>query len=209
MYVYAIRHAQTEANQNQLCIGWTDSPIVEESRQWKKLALNLKDFPRSGNTSLVVYSSDITRASITARHAAQELGVDQRAIKYTQDLRELNYGRFEGQSIAVVRRAQPQLFDSGGNFLPDVPVGGGESVSQMLARARKFLGEIESLQCSSESPNHVLIVSHGGVICALLSLVRGEDYNYTRASFSVDHLEVIPLFLPPPLSFGAVNCQSS
>lgn len=152
--VYIVRHGETEANVTNTLQGQSDVPLNAKGVQQAQLVgrrLRSKPFD-------VIWSSDLSRAAVTAREIAGE-----REITYTPLLREWDLGDWVGltwSEIAEKYPAEAKEFNAG---TPDAAVPGGESRRQFHDRAAKIL---ETL--ISEYPGKtVLCVSHGGVLRAM------------------------------------------
>lgn len=110
-----------------------------------------------------VYASPLERARRTAEIAAAGLDLP---LTVLADLRELSLGEWEGCTVEEVR-ARPG--DPYAQWVRD-PVQcappGGEPLAEVQARALRALDQIGGEHPDGET---VLIVSHGGVISALLA----------------------------------------
>lgn len=110
-----------------------------------------------------VYASPLERARRTAEIAVAGLDLP---MTLMDDLRELSLGEWEGCSVEEIR-GQPG--DPYAKWVRD-PVGcpapGGEPLAEVQARVLRAIARIASTHSDGET---VLIVSHGGVISALLA----------------------------------------
>ena len=159
--LWMLRHgvpAQTGA-----MLGWTDSPLSAlGERQARAQSERLS---AQGITQIL--SSDLARCQATARITAERLsGQSQPAltVALSADLRELNFGAWDGQPAASI--APDALRDFYAD--PDrCPPPQGERWSDLTARVSRAL---ETL-----SPRPTLIVAHGGSMRAALSVLLGWD----------------------------------
>jgi broad specificity phosphatase PhoE len=110
-----------------------------------------------------VYASPLERARRTAEIAVAGLDLP---VTVLDDLRELSLGEWEGYSVEEIRTRPGDPY---GQWVRD-PVGcpppGGEPLAEVQARALRAVVRIAS---SHPNGDDVLIVSHGGVISALLA----------------------------------------
>jgi phosphoserine phosphatase len=110
-----------------------------------------------------VYASPLVRARRTAEIAAGERGLP---LTLLDDLRELSLGDWEGCTVEEIR-TQPG--DPYTRWVRD-PVGclppNGEPLAAVQARAVQAVGDIIASHADEDA---ILIVSHGGVISALLA----------------------------------------
>jgi broad specificity phosphatase PhoE len=147
--VWLVRHGVTEWNLEGRWQGWSDTPLSARGvEQAERLARRL-----AGRTFDAVYSSDLERASETARLAGFQPMLDAR-------LREIHFGDFEG-GLNADHVKHPEfaawLEQPGTRRTPN-----GESYGDLQTRMLEWLG---SLPESGE----VLAFSHGGAIQTLVT----------------------------------------
>jgi broad specificity phosphatase PhoE len=139
--LYIARHGETDWNVQHRLQGWTDRPLDETGR---KQAADLADSLK-GIRLDAIYSSTLSRS----RDTAQTVAGKTMTVKSLDGLRERNYGHFQGGSDTApeyLRRS-----NDWSDRLDD-----GESLNQLLARARESLTQIRR-----EHPSgNVLIVAH-------------------------------------------------
>jgi len=174
--IYLIRHGETDWNRDEICMGQKDVPLNERGRRQAALtAERLAAEPID-----TVYTSDLSRALETARLIAERHGL---VPIPRRDLRELDYGCWQGLKSEEIRERFPQAFAIGAEgedslgFQPE----SGESRLQLYRRAVRAFEEI--LQ---EHPDQtVVIVTHGGVIrCVVNSILqRGSNQGKERGIF--------------------------
>jgi alpha-ribazole phosphatase len=160
---YLLRHGETEWNaENRLC-GRTDVPLSEAGcRQAKSLAERLKSIPFEA-----LYSSPLKRALETARLISECVGLqpvpDQRLV-------ELDYGQWEGKTLAEIMENDPKTFHAWDANPAQVAPPGGESGLEAQQRVVSFLDSL----AARHPQGHVLVVFHKTVcrlaICHALGL---------------------------------------
>ena len=114
-----------------------------------------------------VYVSPFERARHTAEIALAGLGLP---LTVVDDLRELSLGEWEGCTVEEIR-ARPD--DPYARWVRDpvqCPPPGGEPLADVQARV---LRAVERITAAHPNGDDVLIVSHGGVISALLAHCLG------------------------------------
>jgi broad specificity phosphatase PhoE len=129
--VLLVRHGQTEWSLSGQHTGTTDIPLTDEGRrQGERLGKRL-----AGRSFELVLSSPLGRALDTCRLAG--LG-DQ--VQVREDLREWDYGAYEGRTTTDIRRDYPDwyLWRDG---CPD-----GETAAQVAARADRIVAELRPLE---------------------------------------------------------------
>lgn len=158
-----VRHGQTDWNAARLVQGQSD-----ESRLTERGEEEAREVARSlaGRHFDHVVSSDLERALATASIIAEELAL---AVVDSPLLRERSFGVLEGlPSTHLVSDATGIV----GNTMtdPDARPMGGESFRDVVQRADTF---IEFVDCSWPG-SQLLVVTHGGMIRALLASWTGD-----------------------------------
>jgi broad specificity phosphatase PhoE len=191
--LYLIRHGETEDAHPKRYKGTIDVPLsLKGIEQIKRLSRYLAHHSSKLNTieSLknveqqelsAVYCSDLDRAVKSAEVIAQPFGIQPVVVK---DLRERNFGQWEGMSFDEIKIKYPEEFQAWAeNPLENSPVGG-ETTLEVKDRALKALNKILSKHngksteprtqstdknslssefCNPGSEN-IAVVSHGGII---------------------------------------------
>jgi alpha-ribazole phosphatase len=118
-----------------------------------------------------VYTSPLRRAAQTAEQIA---GAYHLPLIRDPDLRELFLGVWEGKTVAEIQAAFPGLYEE---WLEDplaFPAPGGEDLRAFGCRV---VGAIQRMQRDHPAAD-LLVVSHGGVIKALLCFALGLDIRH-------------------------------
>jgi ribonuclease H / adenosylcobalamin/alpha-ribazole phosphatase len=153
-----VRHGQTVQNVAGIAQGWNDSELSDAGRdQVLRLAKRLAHMKA---TSL--YSSPLGRAMSTAQAISEATGLP---ITTLDDLREMNYGGWEGRSFLDVRREDEETYQ---RWIADeaCPCPGGESHVDVRRRLERALAAMTS--------SRPIVVTHGTAlriaVTALLEL---------------------------------------
>lgn len=92
--IYLVRHGETTANVMHLAQGWSDFTLTQNGVEGAKyLGLGLK-----GTKFSSAYSGDLSRQEKTAKGALEYSGNKKIPLKIDQNLRECNYGSYEGRA---------------------------------------------------------------------------------------------------------------
>ena len=175
--LYIARHGETDWNLSHRLQGWTDRPLDDTGkRQAADLAESLK-----GVHLDAIYSSTLSRS----RDTAQTVAAGRMVVKSLPGLRERNYGTFQGRSDTdpdYLRRLNAW----------DDAMDGGETLTQLLARARESL---EMIRREHPSGN-VLIVGHRitnqTILRALLDLTPEQTVKIDQGNDEVYLVEINP-----------------
>lgn len=144
------RHGVTEENKRKAYLGWNDSPLCPES----KTILISKDYQH-------YFSSDLQRCVQTA-----EKLFPTKSLHLLKELREMNFGQWEGQTYEDLKENSlycQWLGDPFSYFPPQ-----GESFHEFSTRVDSGWSKItEEMLMSNQQSSAV--ITHGGVIRYLLS----------------------------------------
>jgi len=175
--LYVARHGQTDWNLAHRLQGWTDRPLDDTGR---KQAIDLAETLRGVHLD-AIYSSTLSRS----RDTAQAVAGSSMMVKSLPGLRERNYGKFQGGS------------DTDPEYLKrvtawDDAMDGGETLNQLLARARESIDMIRR-----EHPSgNVLIVAHRitnqMILRALLNLTPEQAVKIEQGNDEVYLVEFDP-----------------
>jgi alpha-ribazole phosphatase len=151
---WLIRHGEPEEHARNKCYGSLDVGLSAAGReQMAQVAAYLRDEPIAAT-----YTSPRTRA----REGAETLS---RSVEVIEDLREIDFGDFEGLGYDEIAVRYPQLYAAWMETPTEIRFPNGESFPEMRSRVLKAF---ESIRRENENQT-VAIVSHGGVNRILLS----------------------------------------
>ncbi len=180
-----VRHGRTRANREGLFLGATDIPLDRFGEHQAQLVADriAREWPADA-----IVSSPMLRARSTAEPIAHRLGLVPTTV---DDLREMDFGRFEGHTFAEIHRIDPGFIERLADFQDDdLTWPGGE---ERGAFYRRVWGAFE--QVVRDHPGRrVVVVAHGGVIGAFMAMLRGQlpgdPTIYGLQNCSVTHLVV-------------------
>src|SRR5688572_28513097 len=143
-----VRHGETLHNVAGIAQGWGDSALSDRGqRQVAALAKRLVALKPDA-----IYSSPLQRTIRTAEAIAGATGLEVRVI---EELREMNYGTWEGKSFLDVRKTDEESYRRGiADF--DFACPEGESHNVVLERMKRAFDRVES--------KRPVIVTHGTAI---------------------------------------------
>ncbi|MEV0012222.1 histidine phosphatase family protein [Streptomyces sp. NPDC051840] len=157
-----IRHGETEWSRSGQHTSWTDLPLTElGERQARALAPLLTE--REIGLTLV---SPLLRA----RRTAELAGLD--APRETPDLREWDYGAYEGVTTVEIRRTRPDwnLWTDG--VAPGPEEHPGESPKEVGDRADRILAEVRAA-ASRLGEADIALVAHSHFLRVLTARYLG------------------------------------
>ncbi|MEU4212673.1 histidine phosphatase family protein [Streptomyces sp. NPDC026206] len=144
-----IRHGETAWSRDGRHTSWTDKPLTERG---EREAEGLRPLLQGRQIGLVLVSP-MARAARTAELAGLK------DARTEPDLREWDYGGYEGVTTAEIRRGRPGwfLFDDG--VVPGPDGHPGETPGQVGARADRVLARIGP-RLDGEDGGDVVLVAH-------------------------------------------------
>ena len=160
--LYIVRHGETEWNTQKIIQGHSDSSLTQKGLDQ---ACDLREMFKDIKFDHV-FSSDLLRAKRTAEVIAAQ---DKVEVKTTQALRERCFGRFEGKKFAEYTAELKELIEqmetlSQAEYAKHKLDPSIESDEELISRMIFFLRETALAYIGK----NVLVVSHGGMIRALL-----------------------------------------
>lgn len=171
-HLFLLRHGTTEWIAARRVQGSTDSPLTERGREeaWQAIA------SLSGVRMDAVFCSPMGRTRETAAIVCAELGMEP---VFLDDLREMDFGRYEGYAYIeppdsrLTRMMKINLFIK--IVLAQIT---GESMRRVKQRARHAWQRI--LETCPQGT--ILIIAHGVILNALLSYLLPAD-TYREIKF--------------------------
>jgi broad specificity phosphatase PhoE len=188
--VVLVRHATAEGQGRFL--GQRDAPLsVKGRRELPRLVAKLARYDIEA-----VYCSDLRRARSTARVIARSA---QLGIEVRPELREMDFGRWEGRSWQDVARTTPRAARSWLKHFPKHRAPGGEAFGVFKRRALRELNHL----VSTNRGRCVVVVSHAGVTRVALARALGmPDVHLFRLAQDPCAINVIDYFRDG----AVVNC---
>ncbi len=162
-----IRHAETHDNVNMRLSGWTDTDL--SARGESQIELLADHFNRHHAHVDQLYASPLIRARRTAEAIGARTG---HAPILLDDLREMFFGELDGRPFEELREAYAHLLEADENSaLADFVWPSGESRSGFTSRVLRVTNQI----ARRHAGRSVGVVTHGGFIATLLTLLHGES----------------------------------
>lgn len=162
-----MRHGITDLNLKNVYFGYLDPPLndtgIEQIKSSKKLFLNKKID--------IIYSSDLKRCIESANIINELYNIK---ISEKKNLRELNFGIFEGKSFNDINLEYPDEAEMFVKNWQNYKIPKGESINEFIKRVSS---EIEKIKHKHNGKN-ILIVTHSGVIQAALSYYFSKNLDF-------------------------------
>jgi broad specificity phosphatase PhoE len=169
--ILLVRHGETDWNRDGRVQGQSDPPLNELGReQAHELAASV-----AGEQVDAVYASDLQRARQTAEILAAELGLP---VVVDADLRELDFGQWEGHTIDELTELYPDAVERWQTG-DEMPWEGGETREEMAARIRAAVRRLAAMHAGGR----ILLIAHGGPVRVLLMDAEGLAFPEQRREF--------------------------
>lgn len=163
MRLFLVRHGQSEANFTMTHAGQLDVKLTAQGiSEAENIAPILADIKFDK-----VFSSDLSRAVDTQKHALPNAVAVQTPL-----LREYDVGHIAGRKFEDTNREYGHAFKA----CRDYRQFGGENTDDVCRRLREFLTQLEQEPC-----DNVAAFAHNGIMCCMLRLVFGCEYDYNAA----------------------------
>ena len=185
--IILVRHGLTLWNVEGRIQGISDTELAPEGlRQAKLLAEN---FPCDKIDA--IYSSDLSRAKITAQFVADKFGL---TVQTSTGFREVDFGEWEGKYFADLEKDDSERLKIFYTSPDKLQLDRAETFQQAQSRA---MNELEKIIATHENggENRIVITAHGSInrliICAILDIPikniwRINQFNTAVNIFRVD-----------------------
>ncbi|MBI2907872.1 MAG: alpha-ribazole phosphatase [Chloroflexi bacterium] len=162
-----VRHGETEWNQSRRYQGQRDIALNANGLDQAEMLARRLD----SEDIVAAYSSDLQRAMRTAQAIISGRGLE---IVPCPELRELDFGDFEGLSFEEIEQRFPEQIQAWMSRRVDVSPPSGENLMQLAQRVSSVVTRIER-----ERPEGtVLVTAHSGPVRALLCTLLQIDLSY-------------------------------
>lgn len=163
--IHFIRHALCEANEEGRYVGITESPVSANGRRELSEKASRYVYPEVDK----VYVSPLKRCIATAAFLYPE-----GYARVVPELREMNFGDFEGRLLTDIRDTpEYKVFMKGGL---DNPPPNGESLRHVVQRCFEGLDFIVN-DMMKNGYGSAAVVTHGGIIMNMMSCFGLPKYS--------------------------------
>ncbi|MBO3445016.1 histidine phosphatase family protein [Clostridium sp. CCUG 7971] len=190
-----VRHALTNDNQDSRLSGHIDSMVSEEGKkQIKKLTNYLKNVHIDK-----IYTTTSKRTKDTVYELSNLKSMN---IIEKENLKEINFGDFEGMTFDEIKSKHPEEFQKMINEGYNYKYPNGESLIMTYGRVAKEVDEI----ILNNKDKTVLICSHGGTIRNIITHLISSSYEY-HWNFRIDNASIS--ILEVENGFAVINTMNN
>lgn len=187
-----IRHGQTKLNYQKRYCGSSDICLNKKGlTQAKKLSQRLHKLCTTSSLLLNkekihrVYSSDMRRAVQFAKIVLKNM-----TIKKLPELREMNFGIFEGLTYREIMNRYPDIYRNWIDNPLSVAIPGAETLYKVVKRVRKAMKEI----LSSNKDKTIAVFTHAGplsiILCDIFKLKLKKIWQMKQDTASISIIEL-------------------
>lgn len=151
-----VRHADIAPQYAGQYVGSTDVPAEPHGLQQARQVAELVQATRPGRC----FCSPLLRARQTAELICDLTGLE---IRVDEDIREVDFGQWEGRKFEQIAADDPEAVDRWADFSEAFTFPGGESVGDFLTRIRRA-----ARRFATDPAEVVLAVTHAGVIRGMI-----------------------------------------
>ena len=177
--IYLLRHGQTVWNVEGRYQGQLDSALTEKGKeQAKENALKLQKYIDIKDVKL--FSSPLGRAKNTAEIIVELNGMPHSDIIFEEDIKEFNYGIFEGETKEYCKKVYAKEFlEREANKFSYV-LEGGESYLKVFERLMRWLSSVQNEKVIVVVAHEMINRALRGIYCSMtteemLGLRQGND----------------------------------
>ncbi|HUH65591.1 MAG TPA: alpha-ribazole phosphatase [Syntrophales bacterium] len=190
-----VRHGEVGKEYLDRYIGSTDISMSPHGREQIKAAQPLLQ----SSTPDVCISSTMKRCRETAAILTEGSGME---LVFDPDLREIDFGRWEGMTFEEILKGFPNDIDRWIEFRPEFTFPGGEKIGDFQARIQGVAGRL-----AANSADTILVCTHGGVIRLLICHFLGlPPWQYVLFKVQRASLTTIELFGESGMLSGLNQC---
>lgn len=175
-----IRHAKTKDNIQKRFCGTLESQVLASQEDIRKVILPKISLEEMGR----IYSSPSKRAVFTAESFSKDI-----IIK--NEMREIDFGLFEGMTLEEIYEKYPKEFDVWADSKSEYRFPEGDRIDEFYNRVADGLKEIIS---ETNNEENITLFTHGGVIQSIISflLVNSNDlfWNFKIENCSVTQFSI-------------------
>jgi alpha-ribazole phosphatase len=178
------RHCSTGEKYRGRFIGATDLPVgADAPTEVERLAGIIGPYAPA-----VTFCSPFLRVRQTVELLVERLDPGEIHVEY--DLREIDFGRWEGKSFSEIAEGDSELVKRWSAWNPEFTFPEGEKVADFLNRTRALAEKLAAREEQS-----ILVVAHGGVVRALLChLLKLPPQHYLLFDVKPARLATLDLF---------------
>ena len=202
--IYTVQHTQSEHHVNGYVGAWGNWNLTEAGKEQAHKIGEWLASHEGCDATFRMYSSDLNRAAQTADEIQKVLEISDSSVIKTQALREINLGEGNGKSRDWYNEhvaKPPKIYDPDFRSFPDA-----ESDRDLWNRLYDFYKQI-----LSSDDERIIVVSHGGALSFLISMIMGDTFEDRRKRIVFGRSGAVSRFIIQPdglVEISYLNCQT-
>ena len=178
-----LRHGEIGEQYHNRYVGSTDVSLSEQGR---RQAFAVRELLK-GRAFDYCVCSPMKRCRETAIAVMESKGI---RIEIDQNLREIDFGQWEGMSFDEILRTSPDQVRHWAAFDPSFAFPDGEKIGDFLTRIESIAGRM-----ANDSADTILVCTHGGVIRAMIChFLKLNPWQYILFKVKPASVTTIELF---------------
>ena len=168
--IYTVQHTQSEHHVNGYVGAWGNWNLTNLGKEQAHKVGEWLAYHEGCDNNFHMYSSDLNRAAQTADEIQKVLEIPDFSVTKTQALREINLGAGNGKSRDWYNEhvaTPPAIYNPDFRSFPDA-----ESDRELWNRLHSFYEQL-----ISSNDEKIIIVSHGGALSFLISMLMGDNFE--------------------------------
>ena len=177
--IILVRHGLTLWNGERKIQGHSNVELAPEGIAQAKLLA--EKFPLENVSA--IYSSDLSRAKVTAEILAQKFNLP---VQFEKNLREANWGDWEGKKLSDIEKIDPVNYEKFFRNPEEVQIKNAETFSQLQERAFSTVKKI----IAAHPDENIIIVAHGAInrtiICSILEIPLKKMWTLSQFNTAIN-----------------------
>ena len=181
--IFLVRHGHTLWNGERKIQGHSNVELAPEGIAQAELLA--KNFPLEKVSA--IYSSDLSRAKVTAEILAKKFNLP---VQLEKNLREAHWGDWEGQKLSNIEKSDPVNYERFFHNPEELQIKNAETFAQLQARAVSALKKI----IAAHPDENIIIVAHGAInrtiLCHILEMPLKKMWTLSQFNTAVNIFRV-------------------
>ncbi len=181
--IMLVRHGETFWNLQGKLQGNSDIHLAPDGLHQARLLAAHCIF----ETADAVYSSNLTRAKTTALFLADRFGVN---VSEVPELREINFGDWEGQFIRELAEKYPEDMEKFFKEPDNLQIKNAETFFEAQDRCFAAFQKIVAAHNTPHKNQHIIIVAHGAanrlILCKILDIPVRNMWKFAQFNTAVN-----------------------
>lgn len=177
--IILVRHGLTLWNGERKIQGHSNIELAPEGIAQAELLA--KNFPLENISA--IYSSDLSRAKVTAEILAKKFNLP---VQLEKNLREAHWGDWEGKKLSEIEKSDPVNYERFFHNPEELQIKNAETFAQLQERAFSTFKKI----IAAHPDENIIIVAHGAInrtiLCSILEIPLKKMWAVSQFNTAVN-----------------------